>query len=233
MITDPDGPADTRIMGIVHSALRRDLLRIEVATSTKTWRETHRVALADHVLWMMDFLHHHHESEDRGLYPRVVQCNPDAAPLVERMNADHRTIEPAIATAEGAARDFRADRPGSGEALGAALSRLSEVLLPHLEREEREMMPLVSTSITDAQWRAWDQEFNIEPKGMQQLGKEGNWLIDGLDDSSRDHVVHLVPPVPRFVLLHTLGIRHRHDFAALWKGTDAASIPSQPIPKAA
>lgn len=95
------------------------------------------------------------------------------------------------------------------------------------------MMPLVPTSITDAQWRAWDQEFSIEPKGMQQLGKEGNWLIDGLDGSSRDHVVHLVPPVPRFVLLRILGIRHRHDFAALWKGTDAASIPSQPIPKAA
>ncbi|WP_016691684.1 hemerythrin domain-containing protein [Rhodococcus rhodochrous] len=233
MITDPDGPADTRIMGIVHSALRRDLLRIEVATSTKTWQETHRVALADHVLWMMDFLHHHHESEDRGLYPRVVQCNPDAAPLVEKMNADHRIIEPAIEAVEDAARDFRADRPGSGEALGAALSRLSEVLLPHLEREEREMMPLVSTSITDAQWRAWDDEFNIKPKGMQQLGKEGNWLIDGLDDPSRDHVVHLVPPVPRFILVHVLGIRHRHDFAALWKGTDAASIPSQPIPKAA
>lgn len=138
----------------------------------------------------------------------VVQCNPDAAPLVERMNADHRTIEPAIAPVEEAARDPRADHPGSGEALGAALSRLSEVLLPHLEREEREMMPLVSTSITDAQWRAWDQEFSIEPKGMQQLGKEGNWLIDGLDDSSRDHVVHLVPPVPRFVLLRILDIRH-------------------------
>nr|WP_254707543.1 hemerythrin domain-containing protein [Rhodococcus pyridinivorans] len=61
------------------------------------------------------FLHHHHWSEDRGLYPRVVQCNPDAAPLVERMNADHRTIEPAIAPVEEAARDLRADRPGSGE----------------------------------------------------------------------------------------------------------------------
>ena len=48
-----------------------------------------------------------------------------------------------------------------------------------------------------------------------------------------DHVVRLVPSVPRVVLLHILGIRQRHDFAALWKGTDAASIPSQPIPKAA
>lgn len=121
MITDPDGPADTRIMGIVHSALRRDLLRIEVATATKTWQETHRMALADHVLWMMDFLHHHHESEDKGLYPLVLRCNSEAGPLVDRMNTDHRTIEPAISAVEAAALDLRSDRPGSGEALGAAL----------------------------------------------------------------------------------------------------------------
>ncbi|SUE13844.1 Uncharacterized conserved protein [Rhodococcus gordoniae] len=110
----------------------------------------------------------------------MLRCNSDAGPLADRMNTDHHTIEPAISAVEAAALDLRSDRPGSGEALGAALSRLSEVLLPHLELEEREMMPLVSDSITDAQWRAWDDEF-----------------------------------------------------AALWKGSEAASIPSQPIPKAA
>ncbi|MGW5322736.1 hemerythrin domain-containing protein [Rhodococcus pyridinivorans] len=165
----------------------------------------------------------------------MVQCNPDAAPLVERMNADHRTIEPAIAPVEEAARDLRADHPGSGEALGAALSRLSEVLLPHLEREEREMMTLVPTSITDAQWRAWDQEFSIEPKGMQQLGKEGTGSSTVSTTPRAITSCTSCRPyrVSSCCASWTFDIRHRHDFAALWKGTDAAPIPSQPIPKAA
>ena len=75
---------------------------------------------------------------------------------------------------------------------------------PHLELEEREMMPT--------------------------LAEEGNRLIDGLDAPSRDYVVHPVPAVPRFILLHVLGVRCRRRFAGLWKGSGAESIPSQPIP---
>ncbi|WP_241384479.1 hemerythrin domain-containing protein [Rhodococcus sp. CH91] len=153
---------------------------------------------------MMNFLHHHHEAEERGLYPLVARRNPRATDLVERMNADHRRIEPAVATVENAAGDLGTGLPGSGEALTTALTRLSDVLLPHLELEEREMMPT--------------------------LAEEGNWLIDGLDAPSRDYVVHLAPAVPRFILLHVLGVRFRRRFAGLWKGSGAESIPSQPIP---
>ena len=36
MKTDPNGPADTRIMGIVHSALRRDLTRTTTALTARS-----------------------------------------------------------------------------------------------------------------------------------------------------------------------------------------------------
>ena len=35
-----------------------------------------RTALAEHLLWMMGFLHAHHSGEDEGLYPLVVRRNP-------------------------------------------------------------------------------------------------------------------------------------------------------------
>jgi hypothetical protein len=70
-------PADTRMMGIVHSALRRDLVRLRLVLGTPAAREPRRrTALAEHVIWMMDFLHHHHSGEDAGLYPLVVRRNP-------------------------------------------------------------------------------------------------------------------------------------------------------------
>ncbi len=72
---DVEGPADTRMMGIVHDALRRDLARLRAALTTEVG-EGRRQALAAHVAWMTDFLHAHHEGEDAGLYPMVRAADP-------------------------------------------------------------------------------------------------------------------------------------------------------------
>ena len=83
MKTDPNAPASTDMMGIVHSALRRDLTRTTTAlTAAHPPGGAQRAALSAHVIWMMDFLHHHHRGEDDGLYPLVVSKNPAAEPLV-------------------------------------------------------------------------------------------------------------------------------------------------------
>ncbi|MGW6694393.1 hemerythrin domain-containing protein [Rhodococcus sp. NPDC054953] len=229
MKPDLDAPADTRVMGIVHSALRRDLLRLQIVLGSGPPDDDRRVELADHALWMMEFLRHHHEGEDTVLYPRVVEHNPESADLVAQMQRDHALIDPAIDDVDAAARDLRDGVPGAQDVLEAALTRLSAVLLPHLDREERQMMPVVSASITDGEWRAWDDECNIKPKSIRQLGREGVWILDGLDAVGSDHLVHLVGPVPRFVMLHVLGPHNRHHFADLWKGTAAADVPSQQL----
>ncbi|ODT99754.1 MAG: hypothetical protein ABS81_25190 [Pseudonocardia sp. SCN 72-86] len=75
-------------------------------------------------------------------------------------------------------------------ALVEALDGLCEVLLPHLDREETQAMPLVSASITHRQWHDWDQTHNIEPKSMPTLAEEGNWLLDDLDVRRRQIVQH-------------------------------------------
>jgi hemerythrin-like domain-containing protein len=229
-MTHTDSPADTRMMGIVHSALRRDLVRIRlVLDSPGEVTDTRRVALAEHVLWLMGFLHQHHQGEDEGLYPQVLRKNPGAVELLETMHVDHSRIEPALTALDAAARDIRDDRPGSQRELQVCLDDMAAVLVPHLAREEQEMMPVVSDTLTDAEWRAWDQEFNIKPKAMRDLADEAHWVIDGLDDEGRRFVEHLVPPVPRFIVLRLLGGRYRRRRAHLWDGTPAASVPSLPI----
>ena len=226
-LTDPDGPADTRTMGIVHSALRRDLVRLRLVLGTAAAREPRRRrAIGEHLVWLMDFLHAHHQGEDRGLYPLVLRRNPGAGSLVERMDADHSSISPAMDGVMEATRRHLEDAGRSDEELDAALGRLSEVLLPHLAREEQEMMPVVSASITEREWRHWDEEFNLKPKGMLALAQEGHWIIDGLDPAGREHIEHLVPPVPRFVLVRLLGGRYRRKRSTLWGGTPAADVPS-------
>ena len=68
MKTEPSTPADTRTMGIVHSALRRDLTRASDAINgPPVPGDAQRVAIAQHVQAMMDFLHVHHSGEDAWL----------------------------------------------------------------------------------------------------------------------------------------------------------------------
>jgi hemerythrin-like domain-containing protein len=217
---------DTRMMGIVHSALRRDLVRTRmVLDDPALLTDERRTGLADHVLWMMHALHVHHHGEDIGLYPMVLRNDPATRELVEDMDADHQRIDPAIAVLEDAARDFRAD-PGARIALLSALAALDDVLLPHLEREESVMMPVVSDCVSQQEWDDWNQEVNVKPKGVLYLAEEGHWVLDNLDDESRALTVGLVPPVPRFVILRLLGGKYRRKRALLWDGTPAERVPS-------
>lgn len=214
-----DGPADTRMMGIVHDGLRRDLGRTRAALAEAP-TPARRHAIAAHVAWMMDFLHAHHEGEDAGLYPMVRAADPDAAALLDAMAADHALVDPAVARLRAAAS--RWDGSGTDDArtaLVAALDDLEAVLLPHLEREEREAMPVVSATLSHRRWHEWDQEFNIRPKSLPALAEEGNWLLDGLDDERRRIVEAEVPWLPRQIILRGFGPGYRRRAAARWAPT--------------
>jgi hypothetical protein len=226
MSTGVHEPADTRSMGIVHSALRRDLERTRmVASASPHPDEKRRRAVASHMLWMMHFLHVHHTGEDVGLWPLVRSKNPAAGDLLDRMDEDHRRIAPAITAMEAAARAYRED-PAARERFLEALTELRAVLLPHLEREEREMMPVVATTLTDEEYHAVEQEHFVKPKGFMELGAEGHWIIDGLTSEDREVMLGVVPAVPRFVLLHGFAPAYRRRKAVLWGSSPAAALPS-------
>lgn len=211
------------MMGIVHDALRRDLRRARGAL-TGASRPERRLPLAAHLGWMMDFLHAHHGGEDEGLYPLVRAANPGAAALLDAMDADHRAIQPGMDAVTTVAQ--RWSRTGSGEdraTLLTALDGLTDTLLPHLDREEAEAMPLVSATLTRRQWHDWDQTHNIAPKALPVLAEEGNWLLDDLDQRRRQIVLHEVPLIPRLIVLLVFGPRYRRHATARWG--NASSVP--------
>ncbi|MET9878501.1 hemerythrin domain-containing protein [Actinacidiphila glaucinigra] len=217
-------PADTRMMGIVHGALRRDLERTRtVLTSEPHPQPRQGSAVGRHVVWLMEFLHTHHTGEDEGLWPLVRERDPATGPLLDSLDTDHRRITPAAVTVTDAARRYA--ETASDEArirLLAALDSLTAVLVPHLEREVAEAMPVVSATLTQAEWHAWDQEYNVRSKSLTQLGMEGHWLLDGIDPEGHRIVVRLVPPVPRFVLLYGFARAYRRRRAEWWPARDRA-----------
>jgi len=218
-------PADTQMMGIVHDALRRDLCRsraVLVAEAPPPSAAQQR-ALAEHMTWMMQFLHSHHHGEDAGMYPAVRARNTDAIALIDVMEAQHQAVVPAIARVDAAARDYRAgDGTGERVRLLASIDDLEAVLLPHLRQEEDEMMPIVSAALTGAELAEIDHQYFVKPKSFRELGHEGHWLIDGLDPERRHVVTRAVPAVPRFILLHGFARGYRRRAAACWGQTRPA-----------
>jgi hemerythrin-like domain-containing protein len=175
MRTNEDGPADTRMMGIVHDALRRDLARVRAALACPV-PPAQRRALAAHVDWMMDFLHEHHEGEDAGLYPMVRAINPAAGALLDAMAADHARVDPAVAGVRAAAARWAAD-DAERAALLDAITALEDVLLPHLEREENEAMPVVSATITTASGTRGTRSTTSSPSRCRSSPRKacGSW----------------------------------------------------------
>ena len=207
-------PADTRMMGIIHDALRRDLARAIEALAAEGGRGA---AIGEQISWMMDILHLHHRGEDAWLWPLVRERAPQAGQLLDQMEADHAVVDPLIDACDRAARRCRDSLSGDARRdLREALVRLCDALLPHLRREEDEAMPVVSVAITDAEWHAIDQEHYVKPKTLAQLAREGHWLLDGLDAERREVLVRQVPPIPRFVLLHGFARRYRRRAMSCW-----------------
>ncbi|MEI5674890.1 MULTISPECIES: hemerythrin domain-containing protein [unclassified Nocardioides] len=213
MATEAAPTADPSMIRTAHAAFRRDLVRTRIVVADGA-SGVRRTALGDHVLWLMGALHRHHEAED-ALYPLVVRHDPAVAPLVATVDAEHGAISPAVGLLEEAAREYR-DGAGS-EVLLHALTELDSVLLPHLEREEAELVPAASRSLSPAQWASWHRQHERSPL-------EVHWLVDGADARTRATVLARLPAVPR--LLHGLRRAYARRFRELWAGTPAARVPA-------
>ncbi|WP_433608956.1 hemerythrin domain-containing protein [Prescottella agglutinans] len=213
-------------MGVTHDALRRDLGRTDDVLQDARIDDRQRGAVADHMQWMMAFLHAHHQAEDRSLWPLVRRTDPAAAAVLDRMDADHVRIAPEIDRLDAAAAMFHDEgAPSARTEFTRSLAALEEVLLPHLRREEDEAMPVVSRALTAAQWDAWDRAENIDPKSKWELGIIGQWMGDGLDPERFEKLTHTVGPVTRFVLLHAFAGPYRRACAVRW-GPD---VPVGPL----
>ncbi|MDP2013464.1 MAG: hemerythrin domain-containing protein, partial [Actinomycetota bacterium] len=124
-------PANTQMMVIVHSALGRDLARARKVLAAAPLADAQRKALAVQLRWMMQFLHHHHVSEDVGLFPLVRSRTVDADELLEVMEAEHQAIGPGLrAIQEESVRFELGDEAGQPAQLISAIDLLESALIP-------------------------------------------------------------------------------------------------------
>lgn len=123
-------------------------------------------------------LHGHHEAEDNGVFPSVID---KVRATVERLSADHRQIDPLLARGDAA---FEA-LPRTEDAL-AVIRELRALLAPHLDLEEREIIPFLRGA----------KEFPApESEEMAKMYAEGfSWAMDGIALEVLDRVLEMLPP---------------------------------------
>ena len=188
----PDGPADVRFMRALHMALRRDMSRLRAAAGQPDKPASGRTAVLAGWDGFQAQLHNHHAAEDDDLWPVLRRELSDDADLtlVDAMVEEHRHLSPALTGVDQALR-------GGGD-LAAPVEQLATVLMDHLAREEREVLPLIERHLTWAQWRAFlHKERNR--RSPRQRAEFLAWILDSADDESAAAVLSEMPPMARFV----------------------------------
>ena len=144
----------------VHGMVRRDLATVrELAGRVTNGLAPAEVAaelerLKTHgPLWQLKagclqycrFVHSHHNLEDAALFPMLRRVDPGLAPIVERLESDHRRVSGLLDTVEAAAAALDDDEEAEARARVAdALDELASHLLEHLELEERSVGPAMA-----------------------------------------------------------------------------------------
>lgn len=149
----------------VHDAIRRDLaivrdLSVAVRDGAPAAVVTDAISglQTNGPLWKLRvsclhycrFVHSHHHGEDVILFPELRRTNPALAPVVDKLEADHRVVSDYLDEIEAAVRTLgRDDAPATRERIVTSLDGLAEHLLAHLAFEEREIAPTILT------WERW------------------------------------------------------------------------------
>ncbi len=142
----------------VHGAIRRDLETVErlardlgEGLPAAQARERVERLRADGPLWQLKvnclrycrFVHMHHNAEDTLFFPRLREANPDLDPVVDKLEADHRTVSDLLDRVEADAAALSDEEDAVRARLGESLSSLAAELLAHLDYEELEAGPTI------------------------------------------------------------------------------------------
>ncbi|WP_176993439.1 hemerythrin domain-containing protein [Nonomuraea jiangxiensis] len=201
-------------MVVVHRVFRRELKLMPELIRRATPGDTERAArLASFVNEILDGLHHHHEAEDKLLWPLLLDRVVFEVDLVNAMERQHERVASHIEALRGPLGAWGRSGEGGGRVAGV-LDRLHDDLVVHLDQEEERILPLVAEHITKEEWD------RLSEYGRSHLSKDRLLFQLGalLEDAShweRQAFLDLLP-LPARVLWAVVGKRqYRKEIARI------------------
>jgi hypothetical protein len=189
---------DTTDLFAVHKVFRDALDQAPALIGGTNAGDSQRTAvIASYYDNIMRFLKVHHQAEDDLIWPKLMDRAPTRAVLVEDLISDHERIHLSLERAHHEITRWASTAdPVAGRDLTAALAELGAGLLPHLDREDEEIVPLCAEYLTAEEWG--------EMPGHALAAYDGDkiWLILGLirenmTQAQRDAMLAHMPPPAR------------------------------------
>jgi hemerythrin-like domain-containing protein len=103
--------------------------------------------------------HFHHPKEDKYLFARLRVRHPDAARLLDRLEAEHRVGAEKIRTLEQALTRYQQGGAAEFPSFMAAVEGYAAFHWEHMRAEEKELLPLAEKHLNTGDWEAIDAAF--------------------------------------------------------------------------
>lgn len=165
-----------------HECFRRDFerLRTTLESDQVVFDESRSAALAWHWRGLSAVLEHHHENEDRAIFPKVASTFPSAAEALRGLEEEHVRLVELLEKAATVMPRVRTERAAATE-----LAKEMEALVgDHLDAEEREIVPLFSRCFSGEEWA------RMEARTTEELREAGlfpfvlPWITEGMDEAT-------------------------------------------------
>jgi hemerythrin-like domain-containing protein len=204
---------DTWEMVLVHRTFRRDFRMLPALVRAVADGDTARAELVGyHLEQVAGALHHHHTGEDDLLWPLLLERATLHTELINRMEAQHERVhEPLERIAELNPRWRAAARTADRDELADVIAQASVALDEHLHDEEQEILPLVATHLTHAEWDALGERGRRSiPQGKLALLFLGSILEEATPAEKARFMAGL--PLPARIMWRLFGDRFYADY---------------------
>jgi hemerythrin-like domain-containing protein len=162
-------------MPIIHRIFRRQFAEVRELVQEVPAADARRVgAIADHLGFLLDGLHMHHTTEDDLIWPKLIGRAGIDAPLVQRMEEQHREIDASVTEVRAAMSPWRSNPTSvTSSALADRTGEFLVVLERHLDEEEQVVVPLIDRHLTKAEWE------EVGERGFAKFTPAERWIALG------------------------------------------------------
>jgi hypothetical protein len=177
MSTSTTTQTDIRLYQAVHEMFRRYTTRL-VDAATRLEPSALEPVIRPHWDFFTAILHHHHRTEDTGVFPALLEVRPDLRPTIDMLEDEHVELEPNLDAVHVAKMVFL-KRPNAStqQAMHGALVALRDWFFPHLDLEDEKILPAIAESMPAKQWE------HLDKAALKSIPRKHlPWAVASLDE---------------------------------------------------
>ncbi|HXW34387.1 MAG TPA: hemerythrin domain-containing protein [Acidimicrobiales bacterium] len=196
MTADPMPPADTSEMPAVHKVFRDSLASAPQLIASASDDDARREMIANYYANLISFLRVHHDGEEELVFPVLIERAPEHRGVLDKAAAEHKAVLSLMAGVDDHVEIWQVKGDEGAKGVVDAVARLEETLIPHLDDEEVEVLPLAAAHMNAAEWG------QLPGHAMSHFQGDKVWLIIGLirenfTQQQRDMMLEHMPPPAR------------------------------------